>query len=144
LLIFFLVTTQISNDKGVAVQLPPYTTEPSDIQVQPDQLWSLRIDATGTMKLGDQQLILDDVKPTLTRFVRQNLSKPKYVHIVKSGQTTYDTYLKTYNHIKWTYRTLWDSIGQIHYGNYYDLLDAAQQQSIREACPFNYSESTAD
>lgn len=68
MLIFFIVTTTFSNEKGLAANRPP-DSPPTDI---PSKALSIRIDADGTIQMGGRVVDVRRVVANTQTFLAEN------------------------------------------------------------------------
>lgn len=150
LLIFFLVTTTIDVDKGVLVQLPPWSNEPPEIsKMKTRNVYSVLVNAQ------DQLLVRGE--PTTIRTLRENAkefimnprraddmaeSPNKAIISIKNDRgTSYKTYLEVYNEIKAAYNELREERSQKLYGRSFEFLEKDKRKKIRSEIPLVISEA---
>lgn len=114
LLIFFLVTTTIANDKGLTLRLPPDPDEIEDIQVRIPERNIFKILLNSSDKLlvenepmDDPRLIREMVKEfVLNNGVNPDLSdspKDAIVSIKTNRGTSYKKFIEVYNEVQGAY-----------------------------------------
>lgn len=114
LLIFFLVTTTIANDKGLTLRLPPDPDEIEDIQVKIPERNIFKILLNSSDKLlvenepmDDPRLIREMVKEfVLNNGVNPDLSdspKDAIVSIKTNRGTSYAKFIEVYNEVQGAY-----------------------------------------
>lgn len=150
LLIFFLVTTTIAEDKGILVKLPPWSNEPPpEIKLNSRNVYSVLVNA-------DNQLLVRG-EPTDIRSLRDNtktfISNPTgadnmadspknaIVSLKNDRGTKYSTYLEVYNELQAAYRELRDEAAQKRHGKKFENLTRAQRDEIRSEIPLVLSEA---
>lgn len=148
LLIFFLVTTTILNDKGILVKLPPFAPTPPE-PVNENLVLSVRINALNQLLVEKESLEIDQLRQKIKDHIlnpgRRADLPPKPALAVISLQndrgTAYETYLAVYNEIKAAYHELWDAAAQNQFGKPFDKLDPGQQRRIKTYIPQVISEA---
>lgn len=114
LLIFFLVTTTIANDKGLTLRLPPDPDEIEDIQIKIPERNIFKILLNSSDKLlvenepmDDPRLIREMVKEfVLNNGVNPDLSdspKDAIVSIKTNRGTSYKKFIEVYNEVQGAY-----------------------------------------
>lgn len=151
LLIFFLVTTTIVQDKGITVKLPPWSEdEPETTKLKKRNVYSVLVNAQNQLLVRGELAQLDQLKDNAKEFIanpqrREDLAeKPtKAIISLKNDRgTEYDTYLRVYNELKAAYNELWDDLSRKKYGvPYSEDLPNAYKKAIRVEIPFVLSEA---
>lgn len=149
LLIFFLVTTTIAEEQGIAVKLPPWEDEPISMPVNENNVLSVYINVKNELLVEGELISVDRLKKITKIFISNPLKDPKkpaspkqaVVSIMSDRGTGYATFLAVYNEIKAAYRELWDAESFKNFGKLYHKITIAQQKSIREEIPLVISEA---
>ena len=151
LLIFFLVTTTIVEDKGILVKLPPWSEEEPDItKLKERNVYSVLVNAQNQLLVREQPMRIEDLRGNAKEFIanpqrREDLAeKPtKAIISLKNDRgTEYDTYLRVYNELKGAYNELWNELCQRKFGiDYSEDLPIAYRKAIKEEIPFVLSEA---
>lgn len=151
LLIFFLVTTTIVEDKGILVKLPPWSEEEPDItKLKERNVYSVLVNAQNQLLVREQPMRIEDLRENAMEFIanpqrREDLAeKPtKAIISLKNDRgTNYDTYLRVYNELKGAYNELWNQLCQRKFGiDYSEELPLAYRKAIKEEIPFVLSEA---
>lgn len=151
LLIFFLVTTTIAEDKGILVKLPPWSDEKPDItQLKTRNVFSVLVNAQNQLLVRGEEVDIDDLRERTVEFIsnpssREDLSEApnKAIISLKNDRgTNYRTYLEVYNELKGAYYELWDELSRKKFGiPYSDDMPIAQQKAIKDEIPFVISEA---
>ena len=152
LLIFFLVTTTIVEDKGITVKLPPWSEEEPDItKLKTRNVYSVLVNAQNQLLVRGEPMRIDFLKDNAKEFIsnprkREDLAeKPTraIISLKNDRGTNYKTYLEVYNELKAAYNELWDELSLRKYGVPYneDALTTAQKKAIRSEIPFVLSEA---
>ena len=150
LLIFFLVTTTISEDKGILVKLPPYTNEPPPIvPIHENNVLNILINADNQLLVRGLPLAIDLLKAQTKNFVANPLSDHKMaesplkaiVSLKNDRGTRYSTYIQVYNELKTAYNELWEEMALKKYHKKFEELSQSQMKTIRDAIPMVISEA---
>ncbi len=151
LLIFFLVTTTIVEDKGITVKLPPWSEDEPDItKLKKRNVYSVLVNAQNQLLVRGEFMDIGELKDNAKEFIanptnREDLAeKPtKAIISLKNDRgTEYGTYLEVYNELKAAYNELWTDLSQRKYGvPYSDDLPTAHRREIRKEIPFVLSEA---
>lgn len=151
LLIFFLVTTTIVEDKGITVKLPPWSEEEPDItKLKKRNVFSVLVNAQDQLLVRGDPARIEELRERAKLFISNPYNdetmseKPtKAIISLKNDRgTSYDAYLTVYNELKAAYSELWDELSQRKYGiPYSDDMPFAYKKAIREEIPFVLSEA---
>lgn len=150
LLIFFLVTTTIVEDKGVLVKLPPWSEEPPDIQkLNERNVFGVLVNKDNQLLVRKEPADIKDLRERTKEFIlnpqkREDLAeKPtKAIISLKNDRgTEYRTYLEVYNELKAAYAELWNEAAQKQFGSNYPDLGKEDRRTIRNQIPLVISEA---
>ncbi len=151
LLIFFLVTTTIVEDKGILVKLPPWSEEDPDItKLKERNVFSVLVNAQNQLLVRGEPTRTDDLRERAKEFISNPANRPdlaekptKAIISLKNDRgTNYETYLEVYNELKGAYNELWDELSQKMYGKpYSDDMPLAYRKAIKEEIPMVLSEA---
>lgn len=151
LLIFFLVTTQIVEDKGIMVRLPPWSEDKPDItKLNKRNVFSVLVNAQNQLLVRGELEDISNLKDKAKEFIsnpkrRSDLAeKPtKAIISLKNDRgTSYEMYLEVYNELKAAYNELWNEESHKLYGkDYNDALPSHMRKEIRSKIPFVLSEA---
>ncbi|OAV46172.1 biopolymer transporter ExbD [Lewinella sp. 4G2] len=143
LLIFFLVTTTIAEEKGVLVKLPEWSTDEITEPYPEEKVMTVLINKDNELQIEDELVALPQVRGLLVDHLRKPGAQPgeRIVSLRHDRGTAYAKYLAVYDELKAGYHELWDELSLKRYGVRYDLLDKAQQTDIRQAIPMVISEA---
>ena len=157
LLIFFLVTTTIAEDKGVLVKLPPWSDEPPpEMKINTRNVYSVLVNADNQLLVRGEVMDIDKLRDNTKEFIMnpnkmENMAeKPtKAIISLKNDRgTNYKTYLTVWNELKGAYNELREDAAQKQFNKSYEFLsrdDAAKINAeiplvISEAEPTNFGE----
>ncbi len=150
LLIFFLVTTTIAEDKGLLVKLPPWSDEPPEISdIKSRNIYSVLVNANSDLLVRNEPMEPKDLKDNTKIFImnpdnRDDMAeKPtKAIVSIKNDRgTKYSTYLEVYNEIKAAYNELWEEEAQKRFRKTLNELNRDQMNEIKDAIPLVISEA---
>lgn len=149
LLIFFLVTTTILSDSGLLIKLPPFDTDPPQTDVNSRNLFRVAINGQNQISARDEIISLEDLREEVKTFIMNPAGLPDLakapnkavISLINDRSTNYDTYLQVYNELKGAYNELWEVAAQDRFGQAYNTLPMAHQQSIRDEIPLVISEA---
>jgi biopolymer transport protein ExbD len=150
LLIFFLVTTTIAEDKGVLVKLPPWSDEPPEnIKLNTRNVYSVLVNANNELLVRGEPMEVVKLKENTKLFItnpekRADLSEDptKAIVSLKNDRgTKYKMYLEVYNELKAAYNEIWEEQAMIRFGKNLEELNKTQRQEISEAFPLVISEA---
>ena len=151
LLIFFLVTTTIAEDKGILVKLPPWSDEEPDItKLKERNVFSVLVNANNELLVREEPARIGELRERAKEFIMNPTNRPDLAEGPKNAiislkndrGTDYDTYLAVYNELKGAYDDLWDELSQRRYGEpYSEEMPFAQRKAIRDEIPMVLSEA---
>lgn len=150
LLIFFLVTTTIVEDKGVLVKLPPWSTEPPETQrMNTRNVYSVLVNADNQLLVRGEMMDIRDLRENTKKFISnpmrlENLAEDPRKAIVSLRNdrgTEYKTYLEVYNELKAAYNELRNELAQQRHGKDFDYCTRDQREIIRSELPLVISEA---
>lgn len=151
LLIFFLVTTTIAEDKGILVRLPPWSDEEPDItKLKERNVYSVLVNANNQLLVREEPMRIAQLRENAKEFISnprrmENMSEsPKnaIISLKNDRGTNYQTYLAVYNELKGAYDELWDELARKRYGEpYSDDMPFAQRKAIKGEIPMVLSEA---
>ena len=150
LLIFFLVTTTIAEDKGVLVKLPPWSNEPPEnLKMNTRNVYSVLVNADNQLLVRGEPMKVEDLKDNTKLFIRNprkeedKAEDPKkaIISLKNDRGTKYRTFLTVYNELKAAYTELRNEESEKRYGKQYDRLTKDQRKLIRNEIPLVISEA---
>ncbi len=150
LLIFFLVTTTIVEDKGVLVKLPPWSEEPPDItKLKTRNVYSVLVNADNQLLVRGEEMKVKDLKDNAKIFIKnpqrlENMAenpKKAIISMKNDRGTKYKTYLEVYNELKAAYNELRDEEALARFGKEYEFCSKDQRKEIRTDIPLVISEA---
>lgn len=165
LLIFFLVTTSMDTDQGLARTLPKPPEEDelnNEIKVKERNILNIRINKDNYLMIGDDYVSLEEVKPRAKEFIanpenKSNLPelKPKQIKLLGTRMvtenhvisvqtdrgTSYGIYFQVQDQLVAAYNELRDELAKQEFGYKYEFLTKDEQKAIREVYPQKISEA---
>ena len=150
LLIFFLVTTTILEDKGILVKLPPWSPEEPDItKLKERNVYGILVNAQNQLLVRGEPMNLDELKNNCKDFIinpqkREDLAenpRKAIVSLKNDRGTNYKTYLEVYNEIQAAYNELRDEAAKRQFGKAYTQLNSNDRKKIRDEIPLIISEA---
>jgi len=150
LLIFFLVTTNILEDKGILVRLPIWENEPPEPEdVNSNNVFTVKINGANEIYAEGKVLGVQKIKEEAKLFITNPLQLPNrptnpsnaVVSLQHDRGTKYETYLQVYNELKRAYNELWEEKALALYNKSFVDLPIAMQKNIRKEIPLVISEA---
>lgn len=118
LLIFFLVTTTIDQDKGILHGLPPWSDEePDDAILNKRNVLEILVNANNQLLVEGQYMDVGDLRETTKKHITNRGVSPDFsespdkaiISLKNDRGTNYDTYLQIQNELKAAYTELRDA-----------------------------------
>lgn len=150
LLIFFLVTTTIAEDKGVLVKLPPWSNEPPpELKLNQRNVYSVLVNANNQLLVRGELTDIENLRENAKEFImnpnkRSDMAeKPtKAIISLKNDRgTKYTTYLEVWNELKGAYNELREVESQNRFNKSYEFIDREQKKAINADIPLVISEA---
>lgn len=150
LLIFFLVTTTILNDKGILVKLPPLEDVDAPVTPLPDRnVLTVKVNKANELLVENERASIDNLKELTKEFIanpngRDDLARrpnQAVVSLQNDRETSYHTYIAVYNELKAAYRELREERAYKLYGKPFVELIVEDQKKIRNEIPLVISEA---
>ena len=162
LLIFFLVTTTMDVDTGIARVLPPMPDEEQpleDVQANKRNIFQVLVNAYDQLLVNGEVLKVEDLKDKTIEFIDNNgdgtcsycngkrnpsLSDnpdKAIVSLQNDRGTSYDMYIRVQNELAQAYRELRDRESMEKFGLSFDKLKNDQQKEIQKMFPQKISEA---
>jgi biopolymer transport protein ExbD len=163
LLIFFLVTTTMDSDLGIARLLPPIqdTPEQTTVDVNKRNVLIININYRNEIQVGGEVMPVGQLKGAVKEFIlnpddKPNLSDKRDLDLEYFGKTkgtkgvisltndlgtSYKTYVDVQNEVTQVINDLRDQISKEQFGKIYDKLNESQQDAVKEIYPMAISEA---
>lgn len=119
LLIFFLVTTTIDQDKGIIHGLPPWTEEePPDVQIKDRDVLEILVNSADQLLVESEYISVDRLREITVKHITNNGKLPNYsvsplkavVSLKNDRGTSYGLYVKIQNELKGAYTEVRDEM----------------------------------
>jgi biopolymer transport protein ExbD len=150
LLIFFLVTTQIAEDKGVLTTLPRWSDEEPDVaKLKERNVYSVLANANNELLVRNEPMSIRDLRKNAKEFISNPENRPDYaekpekaiISLKNDRGTKYKTYIEILNELKGAYNELRNEMAERVHGKPYEFLDKVDQRVIRAKIPLIISEA---
>lgn len=164
LLIFFLVTTTMNVDTGLARMLPPMPEKDQkkeDVDVKKRNIFTVLINKSDKLLVKGEPMDVSMLKDKAKEFIMnpnndENLPEVDIKDIPLIGTyrvskgvislqndrgTTYKMYMKVQNELVAAYNELRNGLSQERFGKKYDDLTKEQQDAVQDAIPQRISEA---
>lgn len=150
LLIFFLVTTQIAEDKGVLTQLPPWSEDEPDItKLKERNVYSVLVNANNELLVRNELMQARDLRKNAKEFISNPENRPDYaekptkaiISLKNDRGTKYETYIEVLNELKGAYNELRNEMSERIHGKPFEFLEKEDQKAIKKKIPLVISEA---
>ena len=165
ILIFFLVTTSMDTDRGLARQLPPPPEKDQkidDIIVKERNVLIVLLNAQDQLMCGGDYIRVSDLRKRAKEFIAnpyndEKLPEKKAIDVQFFGNTmvtdnhvislqndrgsTYQAYIDVQNELVAAYNELRDELSQEKWQKNYNALEEEQQKAVRTIYPQRISEA---
>ncbi len=142
LLIFFLVTTTIDTDKGIAIKLPPMPEDvpQEDKPIKERNILKVLVNAADQLLVDGEPIQIKELKKKTKLFIDnpnndQTLAETpgKAVVSLKNDRgTSYDIYVQVHNELKAAYNELRNEMAKREYGKSFEDCTKAEQKKITD------------
>jgi biopolymer transport protein ExbD len=144
LLIFFLVTTSMDNEKGLGRQLPPLDPDKQEQlqDIDKNKVITLHLMANSQLTLNDKPAAIN---PTLRKELRHFIIEKGKDHVIElqvDRDASYDSYFHLQNQIIRAYKEVRDAASQKKYGTTFLQLTEDQRDAILKFYPQRIQEAT--
>ena len=167
LLIFFLTTTSMNTDKGLARRLPPppdpAMKKQDDLKVKERNLLQVRINKDNQLMVGSEYLEVSQLKAKAKEFIanpNDDVNLPEkhvknipllggdvmvtenhVISVTNDVGTTYQAYIDVQNELVAAYNELRNEAAKANFGKDYAECDDDQKKAIRDFIPQKISEA---
>lgn len=164
LLIFFLVTTTMDVDSGLARQLPAMPDEHArqeETKINKRNSLIVLINSHDRLFAGGEPMDITLLKDKVKEFILNPADKPSLpekavkeiegfgpypvskgvVSLQNDRGTSYNAYIQVQNELVKAYNEVRNDFSIQHFGRLYSTLDEAHQKIVRQAIPQNISEA---
>lgn len=165
LLIFFLITTSMDTDKGLARRLPPPVPKEQkneDVDIKKRNLLVVLINSNNQILCGDQFIDIKQLKDKVKEFVenpyndehkpekvevdvpffgKQMVTKNHIISLQNDRGTEYQAYIDVQNELAAAYNDLRNDVSKKKFGKAFADLDEEQQKAVQMIYPQKISEA---
>ena len=167
LLIFFLTTTSMDTDKGLARRLPPppdpNVKQNDDLKVKERNVLQVRINKDNQLMVGSEYLEVSQLRAKAKEFIANPnddpdmpekhvvnipllggdvmVAKNHVISVTNDVGTGYQAYIDVQNELVAAYNELRDELSKAKFGQLYAELEEDQQKAIRDFYPQKISEA---
>jgi len=151
LLIFFLVTTTMDQDTGIARKLPPMPEEEQEKppEIKAKNIYVVLINSNNQLLVEGDWTEISQLKDGAKKFINNNGIDPKssdspqkaIISLQNDRGTEYKTYIRVQNELAAAYNELRNEAALNKFGERYIDLNKTQQKDIRKLYPQKISEA---
>ncbi|MDD3567651.1 MAG: biopolymer transporter ExbD [Bacteroidales bacterium] len=163
LLIFFLVTTTMNVDTGLARMLPPMPEDNTDVEqdVRQRNILTVLVNKSDRLLVGGMPMEVDMLKEKAKEFIANpnddpNLPEKQFTEVEYFGTvgisrgvislqndrgTSYRMYMLVQNELMAAYNELRNELARTKFGKDYDDLPESEQKAIQKIYPLRISEA---
>lgn len=165
LLIFFLITTSMDTDRGLARRLPPPpedTQEKSDVVVKDRNILEIRINKFDELLCEGKNIPVSQLREKAKEFIANpyddkdlpervakeveffgnvKVSEKHIISLQNDRGTSYQAYIDVQNELVAAYNELRDELSQEKFKKDYSELTPDQQKAVRDVYPQKISEA---
>jgi biopolymer transport protein ExbD len=168
LLLFFLLTTSMDTDQGLARRLPPppdKETLDKPIDIKKRNMLRLLVNLEGQILCGDEFIDISQLKERAKEFIANPhddahlpekleehvpglknprvmmICKPHVISLQNDRGTSYQKYLEVQNELAAAYRELRDEFSRKEWGKSFSELNEDQQKAVQVIYPQKISEA---
>ena len=151
LLIFFLVTTTMDQDTGIARKLPPMPEEEQEKppEIKAKNIYVVLINSNNQLLVEGDWTEISQLKDGAKKFINNNGIDPKssdspqkaIISLQNDRGTEYMTYIRVQNELAAAYNELRNDAALNKFGERYSNLTKTQQKEIRKMYPQKISEA---
>jgi len=165
LLIFFLITTSMDTDRGLARRLPPPVPKEQkdvDVDIKKRNLLIVLINSNNQILCGDQYVDIKQLKDLVKDFVqnpyndehkpekveedipffgKQMVTKNHIISLMNDRGTDYQAYIDVQNELARAYNELRNEVSKEKFGKVFDALTEEQQDAVIKIYPQKISEA---
>ena len=151
LLIFFLVTTTMDQDTGIARKLPPMPEEEQEKppEIKAKNIYVVLINSNNQLLVEGEWTEISQLKDGAKKFINNNGIDPKssdnpqkaIISLQNDRGTNYMTYIRVQNELAAAYNELRNEAALDQFGEQYTNLNKSQKKEIRKMYPQKISEA---
>lgn len=153
LLIFFLVSTQISDEKGLNVKLPRWSDTPvKNVIIDPRNLLVINLDEQNQITIKDKNTSINEIKMMAQNFIQNYGKDPSLstspekavISIKTSDNSNYDKYTEIYNELLAAYSEIRNNLSLKKFNEGFSTLEENEKNEIRQMIPILISDAEQD
>jgi len=147
LLIFFLITTSMDTDRGLARLLPPPPEDQDQDntdKIKERNVLQVYLNKDDALMCGNDYIGVDQLREKAKEFIANGtyLVNDKHVISLQNDRgSSYQAYISVQNELVAAYNELRDELAEQKFGTTYAELNDDQQKAIREIYPQRISEA---
>ena len=166
LLIFFLITTSMDTDQGLARRLPPPVPKDqkndADVDIKKRNLLVVLVSSGNQIMCGGELTDIKQLKDKVKEFVenpyndankpekvevdvpyfgKKMVSKNHVISLQSDRGTSYQAYIDVQNELAAAYNELRDDVSKEKFGKAFMDLDEEQQKAVQQIYPHKISEA---
>lgn len=165
LLIFFLITTSMDTDKGLARRLPPPVPkdqEKKDVEMNERNILVVLINSNNQLMVNGAPMQLNELRKKAIEFIKNEnddpnlperevvdveffgpmkVSKKHVISLQNDRGTEYQAYIEVQNELVAAYNEIRNEISKRKFGKTFDELDEAQRKAVATIYPQMISEA---
>ncbi len=141
LLIFFLLTSSMSQDKGLVRKLPPVAnnSHPSIVDIEKDKVLKISVNAANELELNDETCTPAEAESRIAQFVTER--KADHVLTIQTTpDTPYDYYFQVQLLVRRAYQSARNTLAHNLYHHSFEKCSAAQKDNIIDQLPQRIAE----
>lgn len=140
LLIFFLVTTTIASDKGIAVLLPPDQEDRVDVKIKERNIFNVLINSNDMLLVEEEVMDVTRLKAEAKKFISNRGADPassespaKAIISLKTDRgTSYEKYIEVRDILKQAYAELRAEFLGVSLEEYYFIYENRKEAEYQE------------
>ena len=141
LLVFFLVTSSMTSDKGLGRKLPPVDEQQQEQRdVSRSNVLQVTLDASDVLYCDEKTVTLQELQQQVESFVASRQTDRHVIAVKTDRQTSYHAYFEMQNAIVGAYRHLRDKMALQRYGHPFRDCSPEEREVIVARYPQRISE----
>jgi biopolymer transport protein ExbD len=138
LLVFFLVTTQISEEKGIRTTLPPKEFTQSS---EPGQIVDIWLNGHDQVMINEELLeSANNSANAIYQLIKGNPARAK-VKVKSHVSASYEAYVNVYDAVQQAYNLVYEDEAIRRFGKSFKLLSQSERALIKNDIPLKVSEA---
>ena len=142
LLVFFLVTSSMTADKGLGRRLPPLDEHQQERRdISRSHVLQIRIDSHGSLFCADRPVTHAQLQQQVVAFVASQPAGRPVIAVDADRQASYHAYFEMQNAVVAAHRQLRESMALHRYGHALRYCSPSERDAILERYPLRISEA---